>query len=181
MANYEILQVIEDTNFIQTLSRSYPNINRLLMYKKQATLEKLNAFGALKFQKFEHPISVSNCGSDNLLTWSEYKGRIITYLLTLDADSKLERGREEVAKEIFDKHFERFPKWPSRGCVQRDYIAINKNNIYDYQTYTIGYVFCGALTVEDETNSSGMYKTNVNGGKNQTQFKIINMNNELVQ
>ncbi|ETO13212.1 hypothetical protein RFI_24164 [Reticulomyxa filosa] len=118
----------------EVIEKDYPTLYEVWKEAPEGTLAALNAVGAIKAYKLNRIFNMPyHEGSDNIQAGKEYKQALINYLKLVNTDVRLEKAREILADEIWKRHYERYPTWPKPGGNQKDTVAIDRKDSYEYK------------------------------------------------
>ncbi|ETO02074.1 hypothetical protein RFI_35362, partial [Reticulomyxa filosa] len=160
------------------IEKNYPNLYEVWKEAPKGTLAALNAKGAIEAYEVNKEFKMPyHEGSDNIQAGKEYKQALINYLKLVNTDVRLEKAREILADEIWKRHYERYPTWPKPGGNQKDTVAIDRKDSYEYKKEYIVWSCSGTITVEDDRPTTSEYKARFEG---KPTLRILMVNRDLL-
>ncbi|CAG8830486.1 4432_t:CDS:1 [Gigaspora margarita] len=158
------LIVSQEPSISLLISESYPSISDLLKQNGQETMAFLKSTGAFYPFRLRKEIEVEEKGDNNFKTWEEYRNAIEMYLETICNEVKakhpksgieisfkehLRIARKDLATEIHDQHYKKFPFWPSIGQKQKSKVELDVKDNYESHPYRLFWSCIGWINVKD--------------------------------
>ncbi|CAG8670610.1 3041_t:CDS:1 [Cetraspora pellucida] len=174
-----------EPSIYNNLKDSYPTIAELVQTHNEGTLAFLKANDALFPYVLKKSLEVKEPGDDNYKTWTEYLSAIEVYLEDLCNQDSVRRfkehlrpARKELANEIHQKHYERFPLWPQVGQIQNSHVELGVANNYSSTPYIIIWACVGWINVQDSRPYKDKYIAEFNG---KPDLKILALDNSKLR
>jgi len=143
---------------------SYPAAYEVWKEAPQETISFLKAKGILEAHELDRSFDMPfKEGTDNIQAWQEYKTAIYDYLTLVNDDVRLKRARQDLANEIWVEHYKKFPRWPSSGSQQSDWVSLDRKQKYTDGDWIIFWSAGGSIRVTDDRPSSYTFKARFAG------------------
>ncbi|CAF3390129.1 unnamed protein product [Rotaria socialis] len=170
--------IIYSSGISRRLRENFPKTNELLQWNLEKTAAVLCAKQIFQLLQMNKALQCPCVGDDNVKTWSDYKQRIIDYLLTVKDDKRLKPAYDVLAGFIHDLHYKKFPTWPQVGTTQESEVFIDTASGYPIDGFYITWSCLGHITVKDYRASSSNYYTEFNG---RPEIKVLYCNEEKLR
>ena len=176
--------------------QNYPYIQKLINYKKDATLALLKGKGVMAFYEGIFGFDVKKDVKD----WGEFVefSRNYTHHFVQEGLQKYqneEKNNEKKKFQILDMgvlgpaidlisnaitsdYLERFPKWPNSGSTQEDYIKLDTKGYFEKHVIKYYWICRGRILVKDTHYSyarNGCYYRAEFSGKPEFQLAYFDM------
>mmetsp|Transcript_57274 Transcript_57274/g.91195 ORF Transcript_57274/g.91195 Transcript_57274/m.91195 type:complete len:202 (-) Transcript_57274:91-696(-) len=146
------------------MKSQYPAACEVWKAAPKGTISFLKSKGILKAQELQRSLEMPYSQGTDKKGWKEYKTAICDYLtMVCDSDLRLRSLMRDLANEIWEKQYTRFPKMPSPGSKQSGWIQINKKEMYTEGDWMIFWWAAGFITVTEERPSSSAFRARFNG------------------
>merc|ERR1719295_2301774 len=158
--------VLYSEGILDVMSKPYPEIAAILKDDnyRRTMIEALCFQQCLAVFGGSPKLKAKKKGTNNLITWKEYRPQILKHLKSFQEEKKyLDRAREQLADTIYRKHYERYPKWPKIGESQVDRIWLEDSANYKVQfddmNWHCVWTCAGWLDVKDTHPEANQYYT----------------------
>ncbi|XP_054161658.1 uncharacterized protein LOC128959681 [Oppia nitens] len=166
MSDEDLALTVAQSPFIMDRIRSsYPLTANSLDVNREATLNMLQAKGALQIAQINKHFSVLHTGyDDGVKVWTDYSREIELYVdnIIMKTVPKyrgvLHEARNKLANYIHQEYFNRFPRWPAVGVTQSDYIELLTKDHYTYGANDIVWSCEGIIKVEDKRPNASTFQ-----------------------
>lgn len=166
------------------LKDKFPNTYKIIEYNAKGTFLYLKHKDVVHCVKKRETIGVHHTGNNNFKSGTDYKKAVDEYLKRINNDERLKKASETIANKIKEKHYKKFPNWPSVGKEQSATVDITCMGSYIYKEneqndYTngkghlIAYVCEGIIMVIDQHPTSDKYYAEFHGNPT---IKIVYIN-----
>lgn len=148
--NQLFLQLFYCKSLQMQITQKYSNINELWNHNPEGTVNLLRAKGGVYFGKKKIVVQINQDGTNNTVTWSQYKVAIDKFLHDINDNPILEKARDSIAKIIHKKHFVELPFWPTvEEKENKRLIKLDETGEYEHMNLFIVWGCFGHLTVKD--------------------------------
>lgn len=187
------LMVSKSESIIRRLNNEYPVLSQLFAYNREGTIGFLKANGGLYGFSLSHDFNVPHSGNDNYKAWSDYRDAIERYLEKICDGVKandplrgemrsfreeLRPARKVLSDEIHNKHFIKFPYWPSASNEQASLVELDTGGNYDSGAYMIIWSCVGWIKVTDKRPQYDKYIAEFSG---KPDLKLLVLDNDRLR
>ena len=171
------LIVSRSDDIMKRLRRDYSNIVALFNHNLSGTVELLKAEGALAgfnvVHRFNVPFPDGQSKSKSPTgAWTEYREEIEKYVEKIcqkwkddwgNFDERLRKARKDLSEYIWNKYYDKLPRWPSVGETNIANIELDTGDAYECSSWYIIWSCRGWVTVKDERPSEYAFMAEFRG------------------
>ncbi len=181
------LIVARSQSIMDEMRRDYPTVVQLLNYNRAGVIEFLKAEGGLSAIEVIHDFDVRSTSNSSYgpEVWRKYKDEIYVYVdkicrkLTDENgrpiyQEELRPARRTLGEHIYDRYYEKLPRWPAPFCENTEHIKVEIGGSYRSGSYYVVWSCYGWIKVKDENRGFCDFKARFTGSP-EIRVLLINL------